>query len=59
VASVELLDKPQTPTVFYMLADIEQHVLQHQSINQCYICSNGIHREFMPAIHRKSLAKFG
>jgi hypothetical protein len=26
-----------------------------QSINQCYICSNEVHREFMPAIHRKSL----
>jgi hypothetical protein len=26
-----------------------------QSINQCYICSNEIHREFMPAIHQKSL----
>jgi hypothetical protein len=26
-----------------------------QSINQCYICSIEIHREFMPAIHRKSL----
>jgi hypothetical protein len=26
-----------------------------QSINQCYICSNEIHGEFMPAIHRKSL----
>jgi hypothetical protein len=22
----------------------------HQSINQCYICSNEIHREFMPAL---------
>jgi hypothetical protein len=27
----------------------------NQSINQCYICSNEIHREFMPAIHQKSL----
>jgi hypothetical protein len=26
-----------------------------QSINQCYICSNEIHREFMPAIRQKSL----
>jgi hypothetical protein len=30
-------------------------LLFNQSINQCYICSNEIHREFMPAIHRKSL----
>jgi hypothetical protein len=30
-------------------------VTWHQSINQCYICSNELHREFMPAIHRKSL----
>jgi hypothetical protein len=29
--------------------------LLFQSINQCHICSNEIHREFMPAIHRKSL----
>jgi hypothetical protein len=28
---------------------------QHRSINQCYICSNEIHGEFMPAIHQKSL----
>jgi hypothetical protein len=28
---------------------------QHQPINQCYICSNEIRREFVPGIHRKSL----
>jgi hypothetical protein len=28
---------------------------RHQSINQCYICSNEIYREFMPAIHQRSL----
>jgi hypothetical protein len=43
-------------------ASINQSMF-NQSINQCYICSNvtdvicsnEIHREFMPAIHQKSL----
>jgi hypothetical protein len=29
-----------------------------QLINQCYICSNESHREFMPAIHQESLVWF-
>jgi hypothetical protein len=36
-----------------MIKRSSKHI--NQSINQCYICSNEIHREFMPAIHRKSL----
>jgi hypothetical protein len=36
-------------------AEIAFQVRINQSINQCYICSNEMHREFMPAIHRKSL----
>jgi hypothetical protein len=28
--------------------------ISHQSVSQCYICSNDIHRQFMPALHKKN-----